>query len=208
MKLHGTLPSHFTRKVRVVLQELGLPFEFNAMEVGDLSKIGAENFGQNPLHQIPVLEDGGKRIIESDIICEYLLRTYGKPGDGLALFPDGDDIEHKIRLSIMNGGMASGVKLIRGKRSNLDWDCPFFRQEQESIKGALEWLDKDLNGQTAYHGTKLTLLDITLMCFAQWAAFREMIPSLKPYGNIERFVNSNKDRASFAQTFPTMTAAK
>jgi glutathione S-transferase len=174
--------------------------------VGDLSKIGAENFGCNPLHQIPVLEDGGKRIIESDIICEYLLRAYGKPGDGLALFPPGDDIECKVRLSLMNGGMAAGVKLVRGKRSGLNLDCPFFRQEQASISGALEWLDKDLNGQTAYHGTKLTLLDISLMCFAQWAVFREMIPSLAPYKNIERFVNANKDRASFAQTHPGQAA--
>ena len=204
MKLYGTYPSHFTRKVRVVLQELGLPFEFSRMEVESLGKIGAENFGGNPLHQIPVLEDGGKHIIESDIICEYLLRTYGKPGDDLALFPPGDEIDHKIRLSIMNGGMASGVKLIRGKRSGLTWDCTFFRQEQASLTGALEWLDKDLNGQTAYGGNKLTLLDISLMCFAQWAVFREMIPSLAPYKNIERFVNASKDRPSFVQTFPTV----
>lgn len=208
MKLHGTIPSHFTRKVRVVLQELGLPFEFQVIQPEDLGKIGVENFGHNPLHQIPVLEDGGKRIIESDIICEYLLGTYGKAGDGLALFPSGDEIEHKIRLSVMNGGMAAGVKLIRAKRSGIGWDYPFFRQEQASITAALEWLDQDLRGQTAYHGAKLTLLDISLLCFAEWVVFRELIPSLAPHKNIEKFVNANKNRASFAQTHPSQAVAR
>ncbi len=74
MKLYGTYPSHFTRKVRIVLAELGIPHEFEVL--ASLMLTGPEHFAQNPLHQLPILVDGEKNIIESDIICEYLLEKY------------------------------------------------------------------------------------------------------------------------------------
>jgi glutathione S-transferase len=200
MKLYGTPPSHFTRKARVLLLELGNHFQFIAPAT--LMETGVEKFAGNPLHQVPVLEDNGRMIIESDLICEYLLKTYGSNRQDLALYPQADEIGQKMRLAIMNGAMASGVKLIRAKRSGISWDYPFFLQEQASIAASLDWLDQDLGGKTSYEEGKLTLLDIALMSLAQWAIFREMIPSLEAYPAIQRFVEANRDRPSFAQTHP------
>jgi glutathione S-transferase len=199
MKLYGTPPSHFTRKVRVILQELSISHEFLALD--RLLETGEEKFAQNPLHQFPVLEDQGRRLIESDLICEYLLKTYGARNPELALLPSGDSMGHKQRLAMMNGGMAAGVKLIRAKRSGLSWDCPFFRQEEAALTGSLHWLDQDLGAKTAYEPGKLTLLDISLLCFAEWAVFRELTPLVPK--NIARFVETNRDRPSFAQTHPS-----
>jgi len=186
--------------VRVVLQELAIPFDFVALE--SLMSTEVAHFAQNPLLQLPILEDGKLNLIESDDICEYLFKTYGHQNPEISLFPTGELFAHKKRLAIMNGGMASGVKLIRAKRSGISWDYPFFQQEITALKSSLRWLNDDLGNRYFYGDDKLTLLEITLMAFADWAVFREMIPSLAPYPNLVRFVNFHGNRASFAATHP------
>lgn len=203
MKLFGTAPSHFTRKVRVVLQELALPCEMVPIE--NLMDLGPEHFGQNPLHQIPVLEDGARRLIESDLICEYLLEKHGKPSSPVVFLPRGDRFEQLTRLAVMNGGMASGVKIMRARRSAIPQfeRFAFFQQDQASIEAALRWLEKDLGQKIFYDsGVQLSLLDVTLMCFADWVLFREMVPNLNPYPNIARFVAAHRERPSFVRTHP------
>ena len=205
MKLYGAPPSHFTRKVRVVLQELGLPFQFVA--VSRLLDATPDAFGYNPLLQIPVLEDGAYRLVESDLICEYLLERYGK--NQIAFYPAvGDQILHKQRLAIMNGGMAAGAKIMRARRSQIPGfaNYSFFEQENASLLAALQWLNEDLGGRTSYgiSGTNaLTVLEISLQCFLDWAPFREMIASLDAYPNLKRFQAHWAAHPSFAQTPPS-----
>jgi len=204
MKLFGTPPSHFTRKVRVILQELSLPFEFIVLD--RLLETGEEKFAYNPLHQFPVMEDGGRRLIESDLICEYLLERYGRGNGAVSLFPGGDIFDHKQRLAIMNGAMASGVKLIRAKRSGISWEYPFFEQEKASLTASLQWLENDLGGKLRYGEQGIGLLDISLMSLAEWAVFREFAPSLEKYPSLSRFVEAHKNRPSFASTHPSRGA--
>jgi glutathione S-transferase len=205
MKLYGTYPSHFTRKVRVLLMELGIPFEF--LQLTKLMDTGAENFANNPLHQLPVLEDGDRSIIESDLICEYLLNK--SPVERVTFFPEGDRWEHAKRLAIINGAMASGVKLIRGKRSEIPelMSYPFFQQERAAFAAAFAWIEADLGDRLRYSDDqKLSVLDISLVCLAEWAVFREFVPDLKEYPGIQRFVEANKNIPSFASTHPAKGA--
>lgn len=202
MKLYGTPPSHFTRKVRVLLQELQVPCEFIPMAMNSLMQTGPEHFADNPLHQLPILIDGEKNIIESDIICEYLLDHFSK---GQKFYPDEKNkLEDQKRLAIMNGGMSAGVKLIRAKRSEIPefMNFVFFKQERAALDASLDWLEKDLGSKTRYYPGNLTMLDITLMCFVEWAVFREMVPHLNNHPNLARFVEANKNHPSFASTHP------
>ena len=204
MKLYGTYPSHFTRKVRILLQELQIPYEF--IVITALMDVGAEKFAGNPLHQFPVLEDGAKKLIESDIICEYLIENYGKNSAIKTFLPNEENKYADLkRLAIINGVMSSGVKLIRGKRSeiaNLE-QYPFFRQEKAAALAGLEWLNKDLGHCDSYYLGRLTMLDISLQCLCEWVVFREIIPNLALYPNLNYFVEQNKNRASFALTHPS-----
>lgn len=205
MKLFGTYPSHFTRKVRVVLQELGLEYQFNVLP--SLGEIGVEHFANNPLLQLPTLVHGEREIIESDIICRYLLENFGQKSPELRFLPSsGDKYAHEKRLAVMNGGMAAGVKIIRGKRSNIPNFMEFllFRQEAAALQSSLKWLDADLGHRTCYQAGEFTLLDITLVSFADWAVFREMIPSLAAFPNLQRFVEANRGRLSLASTHPAL----
>jgi glutathione S-transferase len=71
MKLYFSDGSPFARKVRIVLAEKGLAFESDvANGLRTAQTIAA------PTLAVPVLEDGAVRLWESDLIIDYLLRTY------------------------------------------------------------------------------------------------------------------------------------
>ena len=202
MKLYGSPPSHFTRKVRVVLHELGLPFEF--VPVQYLLDTKPELFGNNPLLQIPVFEDGTRHLIESDLICEYLLDRYGN-GKDLRFFPGDDRVAHQQRLAVMNGGMSCGARIMRAKRSQIpDFDSyAFFQQDRSSLRAALAWLDQDLGAKNFYGAVeRLSVLEITLLAFVEWVPFREVLPNLDAYPNLKRFQAHWAEHPSFARTRP------
>lgn len=207
MKLYGTPPSHFTRKVRVTLQELGVACEF--VPLTQLMDTEPDHFAGNPLLQYPVLEDEGRRLFESDLICEYLLEKHGRPSSPMVYLPRGDRFEHLRRLSVINGGMAAGVKIIRAKRSGIASfeKYVFFQQEAAALAAALRWLDQDLGDRVFYGpGAQLSLLDVSLMCFVEWALFREMAANLNSYPNLARFIAAHRERPAFAATHPSREA--
>ncbi len=209
MRLYGTPPSHFTRKVRVVLQELGIPYEFVVLD--RLLEVGEEKFAGNPLHLFPVFDDGTQQIFDSSLICEYLIERHGRGKELSAYLPH---LENKVadqkRMAIMNGAMSAGVSLIRAKRSGLDnWDAyPFFRQEKASLAAALRWLDRDLGERASYYPGRLTMVDITLQCLLEWAIFRELSLPHQEIPNLTRFREFFAPRPSFKGTHPSLPEAR
>jgi glutathione S-transferase len=71
MKLYFSNGSPFARKVRVVLAELGLDYETDILD-----GLRPTSSPPGPTIAVPVLEDGRLRLWESDLIVDYLLRTY------------------------------------------------------------------------------------------------------------------------------------
>lgn len=207
MKLYGTYPSHFTRKVRILLEELGVDYEFQVLE--KLLETGSEKFAKNPLHMFPVLEDGEAWIIESDVISAYTVEKHGENSEFLPLLPTAQERYLSLnRLSIINGAMEAGVHRIRAARSgieNLDLFA-FFRQEKESIAAALVWLEKDLGRRDSYSEAGFCYLDITLICLLEWLEYREFIRDLSAYPNLARFVKVHANRPSIARTHPRLGA--
>ena len=72
MKLYGAPQSPFVRKVRIALEEKGLPYEIENVVPG-----------LHPLGKMPVLRDGDLVIPDSSVICAYLEKTHPAP----ALYP-------------------------------------------------------------------------------------------------------------------------
>ncbi len=206
MQLYGTPPSHFTRKVRVLLQELGLPYEFVKFE--KLMEVGVENYASNPLHLFPVLVDGGTRLFDSDAICEYLIERYGKQKGWDDFFPSAENrTRDRQRLIVMNGGMSAGVSVVRARRSGIeDWTkYAYLRQEMEAIGSALRWLESDLGANRSYYPGRFTILDIALQSFVEWAQFREMHSDWASLPNLTQFVRAHSSRPSLKSTHPSLT---
>ena len=74
LKLCGFQLSNYHNKVRLALLEKGVPFEEDA---GCKPSQKDEWLARSPLGKVPILElDGGRRIAESEVICEYLEEAY------------------------------------------------------------------------------------------------------------------------------------
>lgn len=205
MKLYGTYPSHFTRKVRLLLNELKISYEFIVLD--KLLETGPTHFARNPLHMFPVLEDGETWLIESDVIASYIVEKYGKNTIFSEILPPGEARFPALnRLSIINGGMEAGVHRIRATRSGIeDLDrFAFFRQEKAAIAAALDWLNADLGDQNSYSDRGFCYLDICLISFLEWLQFREFLRDLSAYPNLARFVKVHASRPSVAQTHPSI----
>jgi glutathione S-transferase len=83
MKLLGTHRSPYVRKVRIVLEEKRIPYDFVIAPPTD-PKSGVSK--HNPLGKIPVLVcDDGNSIYDSSVIVEYLDGIGRSPN----LIPDG-----------------------------------------------------------------------------------------------------------------------
>ena len=72
MKLCGVPQSPFVRKVRIALEEKGIPYEIEGP---------APNL--HPMGKMPVLRDGDEVVCDSSVICTYLEKTHPSP----ALYP-------------------------------------------------------------------------------------------------------------------------
>src|SRR5260221_588351 len=74
LKLCGFHLSNYHNKVRIALMEKGVPFEEDA-NCSPSQK--DEWLARSPIGKVPILElDGGRRIAESEVICEYLEDAY------------------------------------------------------------------------------------------------------------------------------------
>lgn len=190
-----------------MLEELAVPYEFCV--VTGLMETGPEHFAQNPLHMFPVLEHGKESLIESDLICEYLIDKFGTGKALAALLPRPEQkYADQKRLAIMNGAMDAGVKLMRARRSEIpNFDqYVFFRQERAAIQAALDWLEQDLHGRTDYVPGCFTMLEISLLCLLEWAIFRGMISDLEEWPTLAAFVEKHRTRPSAVKTHPAKEA--
>ena len=137
MKLLATPKSHFSRKIRLLLDHLKLPYEL--VDVGDVSSPDSSLFDGNPAMGVPVLEDGDIWMVESDHIASYLVRTYD-PHDRFDVLTD--SVELLNLRAVMNNIMANEVKLILAERGGLDpGPHAYFQKALKSIELGLSWLE-------------------------------------------------------------------
>jgi len=81
MKLYGGPLSPFFRKVRVVLEEKGIPYQIESLIPVPKTP---ELLAMHPMGKIPILRDGDVVVPDSSVICTYLERAHPAP----ALYPE------------------------------------------------------------------------------------------------------------------------
>ena len=74
LALYGHPFSSYTQKVLVALYENGTPFEFRCISPDHPGNV-AEWLERWPLRKFPVLLDGGRQVVETSVIIEYLQRA-------------------------------------------------------------------------------------------------------------------------------------
>jgi glutathione S-transferase len=169
MKLIGSLSSPFVRKVRVVLAEKRIDYDF----VIDMPSDPATRVPEfNPLGKVPVLiTDDGVRLFDSPVIVEYLDSI--SPVARLIPEPARQRILVR-RLEALSDGMLDAAVLLvqEGRRpAELQSDAVIARQRAK-IDRALDFAATDLGEKTWCCGEAYSLADIALGCALGFLDFR------------------------------------
>ena len=201
LRLVGTPLSHFTRKIRILLAELGVPFEFDRSP-GVLSPPGAA-YGDNPLLRVPTLLHGAITLIESDHIARYLVRQFD-PADRLRVRSEEvDDLNH---LAVVNGIMNNEVVLILAKRAGLAQleDVAYFRKLTSAIESGLTWLDAHIEPDR----DSFDYRDIATICLWQHLVHYRMSADPVRYPRLASRVSRFRERQSISSTTPEASLAE
>ncbi len=200
MKLIGSLTSPFVRKVRIVLAEKKIEYEFEL----DSPWAPETNIPTlNPLGKVPVLAiDDESVLFDSRVICEYLDNV--APNNKLMPTTNRERTEVKRWEALADGICeAAGNIFLEKKRpaekQSTDWIA---RQESKIIRG-LDYMAAQLAENTWCIGTHFTLADIASGCALGYLAFRfPEIDWSEKHPNLARLHGKLLLRPAFADSIP------
>lgn len=203
MKLIGSTSSPYVRKVRVVMAEKRLDYEFVQEDVwADGTTIASSN----PLGKVPCLVmDGGDAMFDSRVIVEYLdtLSPVGKliPTSGR------ERAEVKTWEALADGVMDAGVlwrmEAIWPKRADGERSQAWMDRQRGKVEAGIAAMAKGLGDKPFCSGIHLSLSDIAVGCALDWIAFR--FPELdwrSAHPSLARLIDKLHQRASFKDTAP------
>lgn len=157
MNLYFTPRSHFSRKVRLLLDALKLEVEL--IDVGNVADASTVAFGPNPLMKVPTLIDGEHVVFDSDHIAKYIVQRHD-PNDRFNVLTD--DISSLNARTVMNGVMSAETELILAARTGMDTSAHRrFDKIRESLCHGLDWLEFHADvfpNEPSYLGFHLTAM--------------------------------------------------
>lgn len=202
MKLLGSLASPYVRKVRIVMSEKKLDYEFILEDVwSPESSIHLAN----PLGKVPclIMEDGGA-MFDSRVIVEYLdtMSPVGK------LIPSQGRERASIKCweALADGVLDAGIliRLERTQRSAAQQSDAWVERQFGKIRHGLRAMSSGLGDTPFCVGTHLSLADVAVGCALGWLSFRfPEITWRDDYPNLARLFEKLSDRPSFRDTMPS-----
>lgn len=169
MKLIASLTSPYVRKIRVLLLEKCIPFEF----VNDSPWEAGNHVAEvNPLGKVPALvTDDKEAFFDSPIIADYL-ETLGQnapqlPTDALAAV-------RLKQLEALADGIADAaiVWLLETRRSADKQEASVIDRQRAKVERGLDRLETLLDGREWLFGDAFSRADIAVGCCALWLDFR------------------------------------
>lgn len=203
MKLIGSAASPYVRKVRVVMAEKRLDYQFIKEDVwAEDTTIGHSN----PLGKVPCLiMEGTEAMFDSRVIVEYLdtLSPVGKliPSQGR------ERAEVKTWEALADGVMDAGIlwrlEATWPKRADGERSQAWMDRQRSKVLGGLAAMAKGLGDKPFCSGIHLSLSDIAVGCALGWVSYRfPQIEWQAEHPNLARLYDKLSLRPSFADTQP------
>ncbi|MBU3738619.1 MAG: glutathione S-transferase [Rhodoferax sp.] len=203
MKLIGAVTSPYARKVRIVMAEKKLEYEFVQEDVWSAQTTIGE---ANPLGKVPCLVmEGGEALFDSRVIVEYLdtLSPVGKliPAVGR------ERAETKTWEALADGVMDAAIL------ARLEANWPGRAEGQRSpawidrqlgkVKAALQAMARGLGDKPYCTGIHFSLADIAVGCALGYLDFRfPQIDWRSEHPHLARLHEKLAQRPSFIETRP------
>lgn len=179
MKLYDAPVSGNCHKVRMLLSMLALEYEIVPINLADMEQKTPAHLARNPRGTVPVLEDGGTVIYDSQAILVYLAAKHGG-GAWLPVDPEGLATVTQW-LSFAVNEIWNGPAIARAcLRFNRDVDLD---RAQTAGRMALALMDAHLAQHDWLALDQPTIADIACYPYAALAEEGEM--SLAPFGALD-----------------------
>jgi glutathione S-transferase len=208
MKLIGSTTSPYARKVRIVLAEKKLDYQFVLEDVWASDEI----LKMNPLGKVPCLVMEGQDSIsgamfDSRVIVEYLdgLSPVGK------LIPERGRERAEVRSwEALADGVLDAAILVRlertwAGRSAEQRSDAWVQRQLGKVNSGLAAMATGLGEKAWCAGSHFSLADVALICCLDWLSFR--FPELgwrDAYPNLARHADKLAARPSIADTVPAV----
>jgi glutathione S-transferase len=203
MKLIGAVTSPYVRKVRIVMAEKKLDYQFVSEDVWSASTRIAES---NPLGKVPCLVmEGGEAVFDSRVIVEYLdtLSPVGK----LIPQPGRERAEVKTWEALADGLLDAAI-LVRlestwAGRADSERCQAWIDRQMAKIHASLQSMSHGLGDKTYCSSIHLSLSDIAVGCALGYLDFRfPQIAWRDEYANLHKLQDKLMLRQSFVDTRP------
>ena len=203
MKLIGAVTSPYVRKVRVVMAEKKLDYQFIQEDVWSASTtIGASN----PLGKVPCLVmEGGEAVFDSRVIVEYLdtLSPVGK------LIPASGRERAEVKTwealadGLMDAAILARLEATWAGRSAEQRSQAWIDRQLGKIDGALKSMSQGLGDKPFCSGIHLSLSDIAVGCALGYLDFRfPAVEWRQAHPNLVRLADKLNQRQSFIDSKP------
>jgi glutathione S-transferase len=194
--LHGTLTSPFVRRVRVVMLELGLAFEWVDAST-DAGQAALRRL--NPLWKVPAVDLDGQVIFDSRVITEHLLLRHG-PGPIAPLAAD--DLEARNVITVVDGALDALINVLYLGRDGVSrQQASYLGKQVERATAALEWLDARADDGWLTRARVFGLPELVLVTALEWMRFRDVYDTARHPG-LMRCVERHGGRESLVATRP------
>jgi glutathione S-transferase len=202
MKLIGSLTSPYVRKVRVVMAEKKLDFQFVLEDVWGTEAV----LKSNPLGKVPCLVmEGGEAVFDSRVIVEYLdtLSPVGK------LIPPPGRERTEVRTwealadGVLDAAILARLEATWSGRSEGERSQAWIDRQMSRVHASLKAFSQGLGDKPWCMGNHFTLADVAVGCALGYLDFRfSDIDWRTPYPNLQKLSEKLAARPSFVDTLP------
>jgi glutathione S-transferase len=202
MKLIGSAASPYVRKVRVVMAEKRLDYQF---VIEDVWSAATTISTSNPLGKVPCLIlDDREAMFDSRVIVEYLdtLSPVGK----LIPQPGRERAEVKTWEALADGVMDAGLlwrmEATWAHRAEGERSQAWIDRQRGKVVAGIAAMSKGLGDKPFCAGTHLSLADIAVGCALGWIGYRFADIDWRGHANLAKLYDKLMLRPSFAETKP------
>lgn len=201
LKIYGSDLSGPANKARFAANALGLKYEYIQVNLREGEQRKPEFQKLNPVGKIPVVDDDGFVLFESNAIIRYLADKNNSP-----LYPR--ELKARAVVDQWIDFISSHVGLAFSKVAFNRLFAPRMKMEvdERSLKEGLQWLDRylpivnDQLGKSKYIASdKMTIADIALLATLDPAEVCSI--DLSTYKNIVQWRNALKGQEFYTKCF-------
>ena len=203
MKLIGAITSPYVRKVRVVLAEKKLDYQFMPEDVWSASTTITDS---NPLGKVPCLVmEGGEALFDSRVIVEYLdtLSPVGKLIAGSGRERAAIKTWEALADGLLDASILARLEASWPGRSAQERSQAWIDRQLRKVDDSLAAMSRALGDNAYCSGIHLTLSDIAVGCALGYLNFRfPQIDWASRHPNLGRLLDKLMQRPSFIDTQP------